>query len=245
MPSQIEKLQAHSSHLLDGFLGLREKYAMLEPMLFDIEVVTEHGSNQRKRGFTILRNTLFLSCVQDIAKLSLDSDNNAPSIKNIIKALESEVLRLELRKQFASWKMPSIGENDPAIIENLQKLELQKEEQRRTEFDTNYSQLLGLWNQLAASSILDAFRIIRNKLSAHMDIHYVDGSYKLLDISTFGVNWNNLRESIAALQEIVELLGLLIRNSGFAWDDLDTQLVKTGASFWCGNNGTYLHSGID
>jgi hypothetical protein len=47
MPTQIEKLQAHTEHLLDGFITLRERYAMLRPMLHDKKVVKNKGSKKQ------------------------------------------------------------------------------------------------------------------------------------------------------------------------------------------------------
>ena len=72
MPSQVEKLRAHASHLLDAFPHLRERYAMLDPMLFVEDVPKTRGSGKQRRGFMILRHSLFLSCAQDIAKLALE-----------------------------------------------------------------------------------------------------------------------------------------------------------------------------
>ncbi|MEJ2471803.1 MAG: hypothetical protein P8Y96_11900 [Desulfuromonadales bacterium] len=56
MPTQIEKIQAHSEHLLDAFLMLLERYAILSPMLFDEEICRQHGRGKKARGFEILRN---------------------------------------------------------------------------------------------------------------------------------------------------------------------------------------------
>src|SRR3990167_6171690 len=88
MPSQIEKLEAHASHLLDAFIRLTERYSLLDPMLFDSEVPKSRGSGAQARGFLTLRHSLFLSCSQDIAKLTLDSDKRTPSIKSLIAAFD-------------------------------------------------------------------------------------------------------------------------------------------------------------
>lgn len=114
MPTQIEKMEAHAGHLLDVFIGLRERYALLHPMLFDQGTIGARGSGEQSRGFGILRRSLFLSCAQDIAKLSLDADERAPSILKIINALEDESLRRELEDRYARWVLPPIeDEADP------------------------------------------------------------------------------------------------------------------------------------
>jgi len=114
MPTKIEKLEAHASHLLDIFIGLREKFAMLEPMLFDKTVVHANGSGAQQRGFLILRHSLFLSCAQDIAKLCYDRDERTPSIHKIVEALGDTTLRKTLADRYAAFVSPSIeDETDP------------------------------------------------------------------------------------------------------------------------------------
>ena len=140
MPTQIEKLEAHASHLLDAFIGLREKYALLQPMLFDKQVVQARGSFAQARGFQTLRHSLFLSCAQDIAKLCLDADKRTPSILNLVSGLSDLLLRGELRERYAIWKLPSVeGETDPEIIEALRRIEQHEQSERRAQLVTWHS----------------------------------------------------------------------------------------------------------
>lgn len=139
MPTQIEKLEAHASHLLDAFIQLCQRYAMLDPMLFDKTVIANHGSGKRARGFNVLKQSLFLSCAQDIAKLTLDDDPRTPSLKNNIGALTNGALRHALREQFAIWKTPlAEDETDPEVLEALGRMELREQAQRRAQFDELY-----------------------------------------------------------------------------------------------------------
>ena len=136
MPSQSEKLKAHASHLLDALIRLRERYSLLDPMLFDPEVPRQRGSGMQARGFLTLRHSLFLSCAQDIAKLTLDSDSRTPSIKKLMSSLDDAILCNTLREEFAIWESPSVEEEtDPEIIEALRRMELRQQDQRRAQFD--------------------------------------------------------------------------------------------------------------
>jgi hypothetical protein len=55
MKDKIEKLKAHSTHLLAGFLRLRECYAILEPMLFNRCVIQKIGCGKAGQGFKIVK----------------------------------------------------------------------------------------------------------------------------------------------------------------------------------------------
>ena len=233
MPTQIERLEALASHLLDGFLHLRERYALLEPMLFDKEVVTTRGSGKQARGFRALRHSLFLSSVQDIAKYTADADERTPSIRNIIEALEDASLIAELKERYAIWRIPSAEEEtDPAIIEALRRIEMRAEAERRVQFDNQYRELRASWGRLSAMPALSGFRTIRDKLTAHTEIRFVADKYQLIDIGELGIKWGDIKVAIAEMQVCIELIGLIVRNAGFAWDMLDEQLTKASHGFW-------------
>jgi hypothetical protein len=233
MPSRIEKLQAHAGHLLDAFLGLRERYAMLEPMLFQDQVPKSRGSGKQARGFLTLRHSLFLSCVQDIAKLSTDDDKRTPSIKNLVSALDDANLVKTLRERFAAWHVPVVeAETDPEIVEALRRMELREETERRAQFDEILGRAQKAWIELSSSPFMGSFLTIRDKVAAHTEVQFVADKYQFVDISTLGVKWSDLRKAIELMQGLVESLGLLIRNAGFAWDMLDEQLSKASQYFW-------------
>lgn len=233
MPTQLEKFQAHTSHLLDAFIRLRERYCMLHPMLFDEDVPRLRGSGLQSRGFLILRHSLFLSCAQDIAKLTLDADPRTPSIKSLIEALGNEQLCNGLREIFAIWELGSTEtETDPEIIEALKRIELREQSERRQQFNEILARAQSNWATLRLEPYLVGFLTIRDKVAAHTEVLLVADKYQFVDISKLGIKWKDMQRAIENMQSIVEDLGLLIRTAGFAWDMLDEQLTKASNEFW-------------
>ncbi len=233
MPSQIERLEAHAGHLLDAFIGLREKYAMLEPMLFDAETNRTRGSRAQARGFQILRAALFLSCAQDIAKLALDGDKRTPSIQNLVEALEDATLVAELEDRYATWVVPSVeDETDPDIAEALRRMEERERVERREQFRVYLTELRVRWSELSSTSAMNGFLTVRDKVSAHTEVRWVADKYQLVDIGNLGIKWRDLRLSIESMQRLVEIIGMIVRNAGFAWGALDKQLTVASKSFW-------------
>ena len=86
MSAVIEKLEAQASQLLDGFIGLRETYALLDPMLFDRETIASRGSFGQRNGFLILRRSLLLACVQDIGRLCLERKGDSGIVYTLSRA---------------------------------------------------------------------------------------------------------------------------------------------------------------
>ena len=233
MPTQIERLEGLASHLLDGFLQLRERYAFLDPMLFDKDVVTKRGSAKQARGFRALRHSLFLSCVQDIAKYTTDADKRTPSIRNIVEALEDGALLGALKERYAIWRIPSAEkETDPEIVEALRRIEMREEAERRVQFDDHYHELRASWGRLLAMPALEGFRTIRDKLTAHTEIRFVADKYQPIDIGQLAIKWGDLKIAIVEMHVCIELIGLIVRNAGFAWDMLDEQLTEASRGFW-------------
>lgn len=107
---------------------------MLDPMLFDKDVIRRHGAKNRARGFHILMNSLFLSCAQDIAKLSMDTDDRAPSVQNLMRVLADDSLRKECRTRYANWAITPINESDPEVVAALQEMQVKEHTERGDQF---------------------------------------------------------------------------------------------------------------
>ncbi len=232
MPTQIEKLQAHTGHLLDGFITLRERYAMLRPMLHDKEVVKNKGSKKQYRGFIILRNVLFLSSCQLIANLCFDRDNKCPSISQIVEKLKNEALRKQLKEVYALPRRIISDNEDPDILEMWKQIEAEDQIKHRIEFDEFYNELLLLWANLKVSKSALSLAKIRNSVAAHYGVDLVDGEYKLFDIGSLNLKWDDILDTISAMQKIIDLINLIVRNAGYSWETLDEILSKTTNDYW-------------
>ena len=233
MPSQTARLEALASHLLDGFLQLRQRYALLEPMLFNPDVVKARGSGRQARGFLTLRYSLFLNCVQDVAKYTLDKDHRAPSIYNIVSQLEDSSLLTSLKERYARWQIPlAEEESDPEVIEAIGRMEAREELERAAAFESHYQALLRSWNNLSSMPSVNAFKAIRDKITSHTEVRFVADKYQPVDIGKLGVKWGDLKDAILEMQESVEMIGLIVRNAGFAWDMFERQLIEAANGFW-------------
>ena len=74
-----------------------------------------------------------------------------------------------------------------------------------------------LWSSVSTSKAMEGFATVRDKVSAHTEIRCVADKYQLVDIGALGIKWGDLLLTIDAMQQMVELVGLIIRNAGFAW----------------------------
>lgn len=234
MSTQLIKIVAHSSHLLTFFIQLRERYALLHPMLFAEHVPKQYGSWAQARGFAILKSSLFLSCCQDIAKLATDNYDKTPSISKIMAALDDPFVRHQFRTRYGQGRSSCAeDESDPGMAEVYRRMALEDEVRDGLEFDAKYTEAAGLWSKLSTSASLKSFRQIRDQVTAHTELKFTDGEYKPVDIAALGIKWGDLKSTIESMQHLVELIGQLVRDAGFAWESLDRMLAKAGNDFWC------------
>lgn len=230
----VEKIRASSSHLLDQFLILLERYALLKPLLRDHEVQSRLGAGNRITGLTIIRNTLALNCAHDIAKLALDRDPRTPSLHIILKCFEDhELLTSELRDAYAEilTYVPGLG-SGPELVASYNKLDREERDRRRSHFDECLLKAKEKWKILSAKPYMSGFATIRDKVTAHTEIGSAQESYRLQDIEDLGLRWDDMDEALGLIREIIELIGLVARRTSFAWEQTDTRLASASAAFW-------------
>lgn len=232
MPTQIAKWSAHASHILDAFVGLKARYAILDPLIFDKDVVSRWGSRERAEGFRYLRNALLYSCILDASNIALDGDRRTPSITKLVEALQDAALVDTLREEYAIWNLVASADVEPELLPLLQAAAKREEGERRAQFDQNLVALRARWAMFSTSSILKAFVKMRDKAIAHRELQFVDGAYRALDTGSLGLKFGDLKAVIVELQQLIELITPLFRNASFDFAMLDRHVGRYSTFFW-------------
>lgn len=233
MPTRSEKAAGHAAHMLDAFLRLRETYAMLEPVLFDGEVVGRWGAGPRARGRQILINTLLYSSVLEAAKIALDSDPRAPSLANLDQVLDDARAVETLREAYAVWNLHvAMQDEDAEVAKILEASERRDEAERRQQFDRLVAEFRARWATLKVSTALASFRIMRDKLIAHTEVRHEEGKYAVLNVATLKLKYGDLGAVVRDLEPLVNLATLIFRAVSFDFVDLDDQLGRSSRAFW-------------
>ncbi|MGA2138071.1 MAG: hypothetical protein ABSH14_04335 [Verrucomicrobiia bacterium] len=217
MEQRVKRLVGHTDQLLGCFLGLKQKYAFLQPMIADEQVARRHGSGMKTEGFEVIRQSLFCDCVQDVVKLSLDKDKRTPSIANIMEEVSREEVRQSLRE---------------VLRAAIKRWDADVQEQQSIIFDEKYKTLLSNWGNFQKQPWLNGFKAVRDKLTAHLELKIMDGKYSPIDVSKLGLKWGDLGKSLDLLQPIVLGLNLIVRKSSFGMDDLELSLKHSASAFW-------------
>ncbi|WP_394170720.1 hypothetical protein [Saccharospirillum alexandrii] len=219
----VEKLTGHNKHLLTYFLSILRKYELIRPMLNSNELSKRYGAGAAGQGFYILKMNMFLSIVQDVAKIVFDVSKKAPSLKKIIEALENDaVVELLERKYISAYE----GEKLPDEIKEQFKIE------RSEKFKEYLEQAKILYKHVAYSGEAISCKTARDKYTAHLELKFVEGEYRYPDISEFELSWNIADQLLIDIKELVSLLTMIIRDADFAWESFENHNKKISDNFW-------------
>lgn len=233
MDDRVQKLVGHAEHLLRCLVGLKLKYALLSPMIFDGAVQEARGAGKRAEGFAAVRRAMFFDCIQDVVKLAFDCDDRTPSITKIVRGLGHHNARGDLRNEFVVAG-PDVYEIDDIGNEHFSEsaTACRRSEDARS-FDDTYASVIQRWHQFQEQPWVLGFRVIRDKVTAHLQLKKVGNTYELaVDVSQFGIKWSDVGEAIQLLEPLVLDLYLLITRSHFLIDSLNSHFQRVGREFW-------------
>lgn len=204
MEDRLVKLAGHADRLLDYYLGIREKYAILHPMIFNQKVVGEFGRGARARGYGLIRHVLFCDCAKDIINLCFDTQRNAPSLSTIVSHLQDREVRSALEKRYGGARL----------------------------FDEVHGGILGSWDSFTRQKWVGPLRKLRDKVTAHLEVKKKDGQYVVVDVKALGLKWRDLDRALQLLDPVVLDINSVTRNSGFDMVGAMKLFERAAAAFW-------------
>lgn len=216
--------------LLTEFLQLKERYALLHPMLFDSRIELQHHASGKRRGFDTLQRSLFLSCCLDIYKLTLDESSQA-SMTRCIHDLKNPKLVPLIKAQYVKDELKTCtGSDDPVVASIEQALVPERTLKFGHEFDKRRLEVIKAWKQILHGQTFALCKTVRHELVAHTQLGRA--AFEPIDIRKLGIDFNELKPAIDLMQELIEQLGGLINGTGFAWERLDRIVTSAGEDFW-------------
>jgi hypothetical protein len=229
---RVRKLEGHAAALLDSYRGLRQSFALLEPLLPTAALSQTLGSGSSREGFAALRQALFLGCALDVWKLCLDADCRTPSITRLVEDLGGapEVVAA-LRCRAAHFRLPRQPGDEPDEA-SLRQFEQGEQDQRAAAFDGQLDGLRKDWAALRAGALLSPFAVLRDKYIAHLELRFTNGAYAPIELRDVGLQWSDLGRAIVAMEPLVRGLGSVVRSSVFDMAGAVAHFEKVRDDFW-------------
>ena len=226
----VRKLEGHGAALLDAYRGLRQSFAMLEPILPSGRVSRALSNAAGREGLAALRQALFLGCALDVAKLSLDKNSRTPSLVRLVASLDQAAVVAALRSRSSHYCLPR-KPGDDTDEASLRKIEEVEESARGKAFDERLASLREGWAVLSAEP-LRPFAVLRDKYIAHLELRCRNGEYAPIDLGDLGLKWSDLGEAIAAMEPLVLGLTAVIRAADFDMPAAVHHFERVRDDFW-------------
>jgi hypothetical protein len=232
MEQQIAKIEAHTEKLLNLLLGVHTVLAILRPMNIDEKLVARFSRKNKGAGFGTIRHVLYWNVVQELVKIVADDDRRVPSIHNLRGHLEDERVKAAFRKKYSSWGLPAKGSKATTMKESWRGMALLREQESKQMFDLLYEKAMKESAELLNSSALANMKEVRDKLLAHNELKYQNGSYRFIDIQRYGLKYGDERVILEMATRVFDDFFALVKRASFEWDRSKAMMERDAKSFW-------------
>jgi AbiU2 len=230
---RIAKLKGHVLIFSEEFRSLILSFEMLSPIAENQQLLKKFSGTKRANGLQIVRWSLIQECVIGITKLAYDPNSQNPTagrlIETILKLPPQAVNKLKdafsipIKGVLASGRPET--EADLRVWQEIEKMEVKELQQA---FDQYVPKLENEWEWF--SQHREAFKILRDKRLAHLDVSLVGEECKLSEAQ--GPDWETVKEAVRRLINIAEILLTILHKKDEGFDQAVEIARRIAADFW-------------
>ena len=231
--SELNELRQLVILFNNSTMSLMFKFAIWESMN-DRQLIDVQNRNHTGNVFEYIRNSLLINCFLDIANLGKDVDRHFKllSLEEIKRLLNNPKIRNELLTQLENKELiiSYISSPPPKEYQDTMASE------RRTELISFFKSSLKSFDKKLKDSKfnhrLNVMWAIRSKIAAHTELAIEDDQLKSIDISTYGLKWDDISLLIKDLCEINKLLFAIVENSDLTCGSFESDMGFAISNFW-------------
>jgi hypothetical protein len=231
---RIAKLKGHVLIFSEECRDLIETFEILVPIAQDRELLKRISKTKRKSGLGVVRWSLVRTCIIGITKLAYDDGSQNPTAGKLIEAIidpRSQPLRDKLKDAFSIPIRPALNpgdswtEEDPEAWKEIEKIEVQE---LRQSFDQYLPELERQWEWFRQHQ--EAFRELRDKRFAHIDVNLINQEYKLSEVEP--PSWRTMKEAVGRLIQVAEILLTILHQKDESFEQAVKIARQIAADFW-------------
>jgi AbiU2 len=232
MEQRIAKIEAHTEQLRHLLIGAHTVLAILRPMNIDEELVARLSRQNRGAGFGTIRHVQYWNLVQELVKIVADDDCRVPSIHNLRRHLEDVRIKSAFQKKCSAWGSPAKESDTPEVKEFWKLRDLQHEQEGRQMFDALYDKAMKESAELLNSTALASMKKIRDKHLAHNELKFQNGSYRFIDIQSYGLKYGDEKVLLEKARQVFDDFSALVNRASFEWDRFKATTERDAKLFW-------------
>jgi hypothetical protein len=230
---QLNKLKGHVLIFSEEFRYLILSFEMLVPIAENQELLKRFSGTKRANGFEILRWSLIQECIIGITKLAYDPEPQNPTAGRLIGTILSlpsstlnklkDTFSVPIKAVLASDRPPT--EADLRVGQEMEEMDVPGP---RHSFDQYLVELEK--EREWFSQHQDAFKKLRDKRFAHLDVKLVGQEYKIAEVQ--GPDWKTVKEAVAHLINVAEILLTILRKEDQGFAQAVEIARQIAADFW-------------
>jgi hypothetical protein len=227
---QIDKLKGHVLIFSDEFRDLILGFEMLVPVAENRELLKKFSQTKRAHGLQIVRGSLIQECIIGITKLAYDRDSKNPTAGRLIETILS-LPPQTLNKLKDAFSVPIKPTDRPTTEAGLlfwQEMEKMEVRELRQSFDQYLPELQKEWQWFGQHE--EAFKKLRDKRFAHLDVSLVGQEYKLAEVQ--GPDLKTVKEAVERLIRVAEILLTVLHKKDEGFDQAVEIARQIAADFW-------------
>jgi hypothetical protein len=190
---ETDKLEDNAKGLIDIILSCSLRKAYIDELFtrkIKKEIINPTSINQFEvEGINALKYILFLDFAQSIANVTYDDDDKSVSIKNIMKKLQRDDIKMYYLSKRTEIDINKI-DIDTDSDSNTDKyfIELLTEDKKK-HYDDVYNDLIKTWDIINEKAEYLKLKTLRDKVISHYELKNNNGKRRLIEISDIGVHW--------------------------------------------------------
>lgn len=179
-----------------------------------------------------IRHVLYWSFVQELVKIVADENCRVPSIHNLRDHLADRQVKTALQKKYSAWGFPAKEADTPDANEFWKSIEMQHELDGQRAFELLYDKAMKDSEELLKSAALASMKEVRDKLLAHNELKFQDGSYRFIDIQSYGLKYGDERVLLEKASRVFDGFFALVSRATFEWDCFNAMIELDAKQFW-------------
>lgn len=242
VPPPVDRVADWVVEITRSYSAAHLKFAMLQPLLDDEELVASWDGTPGALGLQTLRYTLFTSALIDFYGLLFDNTHETASCHHVAQCLKDEdfVVALKVRL-FAPSDLMLLGdglantEQRAALIQWLQEFDVQKTAQQ---FDAQRAHWLDTYNLAKGNSIAERARRARNKIIAHPALVLGDEEHRRFEPADMGLKWSDVPWLMDQGRALVPVLHELVTSTAIHIEPMLRHQTDSSLDFWARTKST-------
>ncbi len=232
----VGKIRAYSRAMLRRYVAADRKLAMLKPIAYDQDLIARWDKSVGALGVTVLQETLFLDLVGDARAFTLDLDNRAASLRNVMQMLADDDLRAAVRDAFCApppkeWVGPPMTEEMAQIRQTLDR---KAQQQKSADFDRRYAELVKGAGALVQHKLSNKIDRARHRLVGHfgMTKDRTDEEPRAVTPQDVGLKWGDIEKFFEMAEPLIAETDLLVSNTTWAMEQSKAIHERVAKDFW-------------